>query len=251
MTENTDPTPPGLIPGSQPPAPPAAAPGMIPGAQGSATPPAPWQSPTPVGRDGYALTAPTSLSYALIGVSAAYLVISLILAAVAQQDLDVIRETIETGSLSGVSIGMVLSFLSFPLMVMSFVVYGLWAGRLRKNREAMGERPGLPAVEWWGWFVPFASAVLVPLGLFKVAGRKVSGLLIAGWMITYTVATGLSGAANLMTQLAVDLTTGELTRPEMLDSYVPLMVASAGVLLISWGLFYLVIRRATATTLEP
>ncbi len=246
MTDNSEHPRPGVIPGAAPgPAPAPGAPGMIPGAQ----PPAPGNSTTPVGPGGYTLAAPTSLAKALIGVAIAYAVVTVISAAFAAQDANALVDTLTTGEFS-FSPGMAISALAFPLLVTSFILYGVWATRLRRNRAALGDRPGLGGVEWWGWFVPIAFLVLVPLGLHRVAGRKVSGWLIAAWAIAWNLAGLLSGIAGVLPQAAVDLSTGDLTRPELLDSYAPLMQSSAAITLVALGLFILVIRQATARTLD-
>lgn len=252
MTENSETTPPGLIPGAQPPAAPAA-PGMIPGAAAPASA-APWQQPAggpPRDQRGNPLTAPTSLSWALIGSAGAYTLISLVVAALAGTDAAVLREVLESGEFTSIPVGLLISALSAPVLLLSFIAYGLWAGRMRGNRVAMGDQPGLKGVEWYGWFVPIVGLVMIPMGLRRVSGHKVSVLMLVGWMASWTIAQLLAGIAGATPNFAVDLVSGELVRPELIDLYAPLMWASAPFLVIAFALFTLVIRRATTAHLEP
>ncbi|MDN4490146.1 hypothetical protein QQX13_04815 [Demequina sp. SYSU T00068] len=259
MTDNTEPTPPGIIPGAQPPAPPApasaSAPGLIPGAAAPAdATPAPWQQSTtgPL-RDarGNPLTAPTSLSWALIGSAGAYTLIGLVVASLAGNDAAVLLDALETGEFASLPVGLLISLLSTPVLILSFIAYGLWAGRMRGNRVAMGDKPGLAGVEWWGWFVPLVGLVLVPMGLRRVSGHKAPVGLLVGWMASWTVAQALSGIAGAVPSFAIDATSGELVRPELVDAYAPLMWASAPVLVLALVLFVLLIRRSTTAHLEP
>ena len=226
---------------------PPAAPGMIPGAM-----PPPSYSPdytVPFDRSGVPLEKPEGLAKGLIIVAALYTVTALLLAVFAQSDIDAIRRAAETGEIA-FGAGTLVSFLSLPLLIASFVIYGLWMTRMRRNREALGTKPGLGAVEWWGWFIPLASAVLVPLGARKVTGRAVSIGLLLGWWLPWLLSGMVGSVASAMTQFSVDLTTGELVRPELLDAYPSLIWASFALALISFVFFVQFIRTATQRHLE-
>lgn len=227
---------------------PPAAPGMIPGAM-----PPPSYSPdysVPFDRSGVPLEKPEGLAKALIIVAALYTVVALLLAVFAQSDIDAIKRAAETGEFE-LGAGSVVALLSTPLLIASFVIYGLWMTRMRRNREALGTKPGMGAVEWWGWFIPLASAVLVPMGARRVVGRSVSLGLLLAWWLTWIFAGAVGNGASAMTQLSIDFTTGELVRPELLDAYPSLIWASFALTLISFAFFVQFIRAATQHHLEP
>jgi|GEM_PF-759150 len=233
---------PGMIPGAQPP---ASSPGMIAGAQPPAAaygvPGSPVVPP---------VEKPTGVATGFLAVTAGYGLVALGLAAFAQSDAESIREIFESGDLTTGTTGpgqTVLSFLSFPLLVASYVFYGMWMSRMRRNRQERGLRTGLGAVEWWGWFVPIASVVLVPMGARRVGGPNVSLGVLLGWWLGWVVAQGLSFAAQFAVFSAIDITSGDLTRPEQLDMYAPYSWAAAAALLVSWGFLYMFVRKATET----
>ncbi|MFP5361056.1 MAG: hypothetical protein ACLGHM_11245, partial [Actinomycetes bacterium] len=227
---------------------PPAAPGMIPGAM-----PPPSYSPdysVPFDRSGVPLEKPEGLAKALIIVAAAFTLVALVSAVFAQGDVDAIRQAAETGEFVP-SAGSLVTLLGTPLLIASFVIYGLWMTRMRRNREAMGIKPGLGGVEWWGWFVPAAGLVLVPMGARRVSGRSVSLGLLLGWWLTFVLTRIVAQGASALAQFSVDLTTGELVRPELLDAYPSLIWASFALTLISFAFFVQFIRAATQHHLEP
>ncbi|WP_062291671.1 DUF4328 domain-containing protein [Demequina phytophila] len=244
VTRPGDPTPP-PPPASSPGTPPAGgAPGLIPGALPPSVPAYGEAQQVQFDRSGVPLEKPEGLAKGLIGVTAAYAVLAVITAAFAQGEVESLRRTAETGEFS-ITAASALGLLSLPLTVTAYVLYGMWMTRMRRNREALGARPGMGAVEWWGWFVPLASVVLVPLGARKVTGRTVPLMLLLGWWIAWTIAQILSAYGSIALNFSFDLMTGELTNPDMLDSYPTWAWASAAVLLISWGFLFRFIRTAT------
>ncbi|WP_062312012.1 hypothetical protein [Demequina rhizosphaerae] len=238
-------------PASSPPPPPSVpgTPGIIPGA---APPPAPAYGTGPeirFDRTGAPLEKPEGLAKGLIGVTAGFTVLTVFLAVMARSEADSIREAAETGDFA-ISVASLLGLFSTPLMVVSYILYGMWMSRMRRNREAMGTRPGLPAVEWWGWFVPIASAVLVPLGARKVTGRAVPLSLVLGWWIMWVLAQAATAYASVAANFSLDFTTGELTNPELLDSYPMWMWISAAFTVVSWWFLFRFIRAATDRHLD-
>ncbi|WP_156163828.1 hypothetical protein [Demequina maris] len=247
-----DQTPPPPPPASSPPPPPAfpATPGIIPGA---APPPAPAYGEgmqVQFDRSGVPLEKPEGLAKGLIGVAAGFTVVSVLIAVSAQGSVDSIRRMAESNELE-FSAGDLLSLLTTPLLVTSYILYGIWMSRMRRNREALGARPGMGAVEWWGWFIPLASAVLIPIGASKVAGRTVGVGLLLGWWIPWILAGLVQGVGSAALQLSLDLQTGELAYPERLDVYPALMWAAAALIVISFVFFMRFIRAATDRHLDP
>lgn len=230
---------------------PAAQPGRIPGVGAPASAAGTVGGDTPagtpprvIGRDGYPVAPPDSLAKALLASTAAYGLITVAAAAFAARDAQVIREIFESGEFAFTA-GMILQVLSLFVMLMSFIAYGLWMGRMRHGRTALGHDVGLPAVEWWGWFVPIASVFLVPSGARRIMGRSVSLAVVLGWWITWCVAQTIGGIAGVLPNLALDLETGTLARPEYLDLYAPLMWVSTAFTVVSWVFMATMIRRAT------
>ncbi|WP_062384231.1 hypothetical protein [Demequina iriomotensis] len=227
----------------------APAPGVIPGA--AAPSPAYGTGPqVPFGQDGVPLEKPKGLATGLLAVTGANAVIGLIVATTASDAADAIIEILETGTTT-TSVGSPLGNLSLPLTLAAYVLYGLWMTRMRRNREAMGARPGLPGVEWWGWFVPFAGLILLPLGARKVVGRTTSLALLLGWWLTYlaSYAAGLVGAAAIFG--VFDWETGEVVNTAALDSYPASAWASAALMLVSWGFLFGFVRQATERHVDP
>ncbi|MDN4474934.1 hypothetical protein QQX09_03580 [Demequina sp. SYSU T00192] len=237
----------------EPPRPPASSdvpgPGLIPGA---APPPAPVYGTGPqvrFDRTGAPLEKPEGLAKGLIGVAAGFTLVSVLMAVFAQGDVDAIRAMAESNELQ-INAGSLLSLLTTPLLVVSYILYGMWMSRMRRNREALGVRPGMGAVEWWGWFIPIASVVLIPIGARKVTGRGVGLGLLLGWWITWILAQGVQGLGSAALQFSLDLTTGELAYPERLDAYPAIMWASAALVVISFVFFMRFIRAATDRHVE-
>ncbi|WP_062302842.1 DUF4328 domain-containing protein [Demequina subtropica] len=231
-----DPTPP-----QQP------APGMIAGAA-APTYGAPGQQ-TPFSQRGEPLEPPTALGNSLLAVMGVNALIGLAVAASAGDVIDLITEYVETGTVTG-STGSPLGSLTFPLTVASYVLYGMWMMRMRRNRKAMGDRPGLPGVEWWGWFVPFAGVVLVPWGARKVAGRTTSLALLLGWWLTFMV-SNIAATTGIFAILgSVDFDSNEITDAALLNSYTDYVWASAVLMVISWAFLFGFVRQATTRHLD-
>jgi len=226
-----------------------AAPGMIPGAM-----PPPSYSPdytVPFDRSGVPLEKPEGLAKGLIIVAALTTLLTVVAALFAPDAVEAIRESAGSTDLDFSYTGAdIASFFSFPLGIAAFVLYGLWMTRMRRNREALGAKPGLPAVEWWGWFVPAANAVLVPLGARKVTGRAVPLGLLLGWWIPWALSFVLSIVGFVLVVFALDLNTGDLARPEFLDAYLGVVWVTAALVVVSFVFFMQFIRTATQRHLE-
>lgn len=136
--------------------------------------------------------------------------------------------------------------LATPIAIASFVLLALWMSKIRGARKAHGTAiGGPPAVEWWGWFVPFANVVLPFLGMRAITKGRASMGLLVGWWVAYVGSVGVSIAASLSTFRAIDFQTGELAHPEALDSMVGLTWASAIALTVSWIFLAMIIRVTT------
>ncbi len=140
-----------------------------------------------------------------------------------------------------------VDFLSFPILVASFVMLALWMSRMRSAMKVRGEFVGGPAaVEWWGWFVPIANFVLPYLGMRAITRGKAGIGILIGWWVTFCLYWLLLGANVFPVMAAIDYTTGEFSNLDALDAVVPLGVAAAIALAVSWVFLALVIRQATA-----
>ncbi|WP_296666114.1 DUF4328 domain-containing protein [Demequina sp.] len=241
MSDDTTPPQPGMVSGAQPSQSPGS--GLIPGAQQPVA--QGWGDDDPRDITGLPLKRPAALGKALLGITAAYLLASVLLALFAQSDVQRIRENLDTASLR-TEASVLVSFATIPVLVTAFLAYGMWMSQMRSNREALsGRKAGLRSVEWWGWFVPIASVVLVPLGARKITGRSASLGVLFGWWIAWLVSQALLGAANLAIVFSIDPEAGAVGRPEFLDMYPTLMWASTAALAVSWGFLFVFVRRAT------
>ncbi|SEJ19915.1 hypothetical protein [Demequina mangrovi] len=227
----------------------APVPGMIPGA--AAPPPSyPMGSQIPPSPVAAGLDKPSGLGTALIVVTGLSAVIGLAVAATAQETLDGIREFLETEDPTAIT-GSPLANLSFPLLLATYVLYGIWMNRMRRNRQALGTRPGLPGVEWWGWFIPLANAVLVPLGARKVAGRTSSLAMLLGWWLTYLAAGAVSGLGAFALVMSIDIETMTITDNAAFDSYAQSAWVAAILTVVSWAFLFGFVRSATERHLDP
>lgn len=138
-------------------------------------------------------------------------------------------------------------FVSLPALIASYVLLALWMSKVRSAMVARGERPGgPPAVEWWGWFIPFASLVLPVLGMRALTKGKASAGLVAGWWVAYLL-YGFVGAIPAFAQFsAIDWSTGELTNADAFNVLPPAAWAASVTLIVSWVFLALVIRSTTA-----
>ncbi len=143
------------------------------------------------------------------------------------------------------------SLISTPIAIASFVLLALWMSKIRTARKARGETiGGPPAVEWWGWFIPLANVVLPFLGMRAITKGRASMGLLAGWWSTYVI-SGAFGVVTAFASLgAIDFTTGELARPEALDSMVWMSWASGIALTVSWVFLAMIIRVTTRREAE-
>lgn len=110
-----------------------------------------------------------------------------------------------------VLLGSLFSMLGTPAMIGTYVVLGLWWGRIRANRASVGQPvAGVGGVEWWGWFVPVANYVLPLLGMRKLTERLVGWGALLGWWIPFAGYWLLNGVMFVGVFGAVDINTGDI-----------------------------------------
>ena len=138
--------------------------------------------------------------------------------------------------------------LSFIVQVASYVLLALWMWKLRSLLRARGANPGgVPAVEWWGWFVPLANFVLPAMGMRALTRRTVSLGTLMGWWIPYVTATIVSAVGGIWAVFSgIDWSTGEFVDTSNLDVLVPLGWVSTALIALSWVFLTTIIRTATA-----
>lgn len=192
---------------------------------------------------------PTGLSTAAIVLTAAYAGMGVFAGLTTQATVDQLKNS--SGSASTSPAGAATSVLTLVVGVASLVVLALWMSRIRKNLLARGVKAGgPPAVEWWGWFVPFANFVLPLLGMRAIAQRKVSAGTLLGWWLPFCLVWILQGASSVISISAVDFSTGDLREDAAFGALVPIGYTSAVAIVISWVFLMMIIRRVTASHLE-
>ncbi len=138
------------------------------------------------------------------------------------------------------------TLISTPVGIASFVLLALWMSKIRAARKARGDTVGgPPAVEWWGWFVPFASVVLPFLGMRAITKGRAGMGLLAGWWSAYLVQGAFGVVSGLASFRAIDLSTGKLAHPEALDSMAGFAWASGIALVVSWVFLAMIIQTTT------
>lgn len=235
----------------------ATPPGVLAPSPVAATPP-PYASPAPgqapPGNPAYGPPpeAPNGLALAAIVATGAYLLLSLILAAMAPATLEKLKDQLadpENPTVDFTSTG--LALLSYMVAIASYVFLAVWMMRIRQNLTATGNTPGgPPAVEWWGWFIPVANYVLPALGMRAISRRSAGVGVLLAWWVPFCAFWTLTFAATVAQLSAVNFTTGKLTNPEALDATVPLTLAAAAALLLSWIFLVVLIRRTTSRHLS-
>jgi len=214
-----------------------------------AYPPAPGQPGF-----GMAPTPPSGIAKAAIALTGLYALMSLVSALLAKGTVEKTKETLanpdEANPFGDVG-GSALNALSSLVMIAAFVFLALWMTRVRRNLTAVG-RPagGPPSVEWWGWFVPFANFILPLLGMRAISRRSVGWGLLLGWWLPFCAVWLIMPFSASAAFRAIDLDSGKLTHPEILDSIVPLAWASAAAIVVSWLFLVLVILRTNARHLQ-
>lgn len=145
-----------------------------------------------------------------------------------------------------------LSLLGLPVFIASYVLLALWMSRTRSYHRDRGQDPrGIPAVEWWGWFIPIAWFVLPLMGMRAITRRTVSMAVVLGWWIPFC-AFWIAGYANSFAQNgAIDRETNKLVHPEKLDAMVGYAWAQAIFLLVAWAFLALIIRTSNDRSEAP
>lgn len=233
-------------------------------AQQPQQPPAPapseqpaYGTPAAYAQAGYAPIAipsttkgPSKVAGWAIGLTGAYTLLALLAAIMAPGMVDTLKETLANPEdASPFATTDPISFLTFPVSIASYVLLALWMWRLRQSQKDRGADPGgVPAVEWWGWFVPLGNLVLPFLGMRSVTRKSTPFGLLWGWWIPFVVGYSVSTFASIgATFGAIDWETGEYTNLESLDSIVGASWVSAIAILISWAFLVMIIRKATAS----
>ena len=146
----------------------------------------------------------------------------------------------------------VWSTLADVAMVASFVFLALWMHRIRANLTAIGRRPGgVPAVEWWGWFVPLANFVLPALGMRAITRRSSSAGLVWGWWLAFCAYWVASFVAVGLSFSMIDFQSGTFNgNTDPVDAMVWCGILVGFALAISWVFLALILRGTTARHLE-
>jgi hypothetical protein len=228
-----------------PPAP--AAPGMIAGA----TPPPIYAPPPGVpmsGGSGYRPETPKGLATWFIVLSGLWVVFGVVGALLSPITVKTLRDAAESGSTSTTfSPDQIVSFLLSPIQLGAFIVLALWWGRIRAIRKSVGyEVGGLPAVEWWGWFIPFANYVLPVLGMRSLTKRLVGPGALLGWWLPFCAYWLTSVASVFVVFGAIDWQTGGFADTSGLGVIVSISWSSAALLAISWAFLVYIVRKTTA-----
>ncbi len=222
--------------------------------QAPAAPPA-YAAPAAYAQAGYAPISvpsaskgPSTIAWWAIGLTGAYTVATLLAAVLAPSTVETLKETLanpQDASPFGTTDP--VSLLGFPAFIAAYVLLALWMWRLRQAQRNRGEHPGgVPAVEWWGWFVPLGNLVLPILGMRAVTRKSTPAVLVWAWWLLFFAGYHISVFASIgATFSAIDWETGEYTNLDALDSIVGASWISAIAILLSWVFLVVIIRRAT------
>jgi hypothetical protein len=228
-----------LIPNAAPPIPAAPAaygqPAAYPGAQYGGYP-------------QFAPRPPRTLALWTIVLTGAYTATAVLLALVSPLSVEAMRRQLENPGQVSTTFNPsdIVNLLAFPVVVGSYVVLALWWGKVRQVRAATGYQVGgIPAVEWWGWLVPLANAVLPFLGMRSLTKNLVSVGALLGWWLPYLAASVASAVAGFAVFGAIDWSTGQLTDTSALDAMIPAYWASAILMLISWAFLAYIVKSTT------
>ena len=216
-------------------------------------PPLPGQAPPPgaFAPTGWAAEKPQGLAITAIVLTGLYAASSLYSSFVAQSTIDETKATLGSGNTATDLGTTAFGALGTIVMLASFVVLALWMSRIRRNLASRGVKAGgPPAVEWWGWFVPLANFVLPLLGMKAISRKKASMGLLLGWWLPWCIMWLATFAAGATSFFAVDLSTGDLVRPEALDASVPLTHIATVAVIVSWAFLAVIIRRVTDRHLD-
>jgi len=144
----------------------------------------------------------------------------------------------------------VISFLSSPFMLASYVVLALWMGKIRSNLKAVNRDPGgIPAVEWWGWFVPIANYVLPALGMRSITKGSANLGLLLGWWLAFCGYWAASAMNSVFLVGALDLNTGLFDADALLVTK-PILLSTGAFLVISWIFLAIIVSRTTRRHLD-
>jgi hypothetical protein len=234
--------------GENPPAP--AAPGMIAGA----TPPPIYAPPpgAPLPGTGYRPEVPKALSTWFIVLSGALVALGVVGSLLSPITVRTLKESMSGETMSTTfTPDQALSFLSSPIQIGAFITLGLWWGRIRAIRKANGYNVGgLPAVEWWGWFVPFANYVLPALGMRSLTKNLVGVGPLLGWWLPYCAYWIASFSTVFVIFGTIDWQTGAIADASGLGVIVTISWTASILLAISWAFLTYIVRKTTSKVAE-
>ncbi len=244
-------------PGSTPPAPGVVQPGVVqPGVvQPSTTQPYPGQ-PFPTQQYGQPEPPKTIARWAVILTGAVTLLTIAtsvpLLLDFEKYKQDLLDTLVNPNMTPTVTAADAISLILTPVLVASYVLLALWMHKIRGNLTAIGKAPGgIPAVEWWGWFVPLANFILPALGMRAITRRSVSAGLVLGWWVGFCAYWIAMGYASTVSLSLIDFSTGEFSgNTAALDTMFPMTIVQVVGIAISWVFLTLIIRTATAKHLE-
>ncbi len=241
-----NPTPP-------PPAPPAPpAPGLVAGAVPAVAPPA------TTGYGAYRPEPPKTFALWTIILTGVVTLISIVGAITAPAALEQAKEILldpnQAANAQTASVD-VLDYLVIPIQIGAFVLLALWWGRVRQVRAADGyQAGGIPAVEWWGWFVPIANYVLPALGMRSITkGLTGLGPLLGWWLAwcaywTTTIISAVSVSVGTIANMNAD---GTLDNVDFIDGQLTWTYAGVAFLVISWAFLAYIVQSVTAKLASP
>ncbi len=226
-------------------------------AAGHAPPPPPAQAPYSA-QQPYAQWQPIAVSPDrglnklapwAIALTGATTLMYLVSALTMSGTVDTLKEQlVDPNNANSAQTGDPVSALSSLVQIASYVLLALWMWKLRSIQRARGADPGgVPAVEWWGWFVPFANLVLPAMGMRALTRRTVSVGTLMGWWIPYVTSTVVSVIVGMWAVFSgFDWSTGEFVDTSKLDALVPLGWVATALIAVSWVFLTTIIRTATA-----
>lgn len=153
---------------------------------------------------------------------------------------------------TSISPGDLLGLLLYPAALASYIFLALWMHKIRGNLTAIGKAPGgVPAVEWWGWFVPLANYILPVLGMRAITRPSVNVGLLVAWWTSFCVFWLSMVYATVVAFSLFDFDTGRFAGDiDSLNSLMPAYAIQVVAIAVSWIFLTLIIRTATAKHLE-
>jgi hypothetical protein len=236
-------------PFTAPATPPANAP-VAPGLTGAPVPP-----PATYATSQYAPKPPRALATWTIVLTGVITAISLVSAVLTPMVLDSAKEQMMQATAGGsttqsFTVLDVFSYLTWPIQIGAFVALALWWGAVRKVRQSRGYVVGgIPAVEWWGWLVPFANYALPILGMRSLTKGLVGAGPLAGWWVAWSLYWTATWTWLIYVPVAVlgawDPQHNDLSNVDFMDGAVPLNWALTVLISIAWAFLAYIVHNTT------